>query len=233
MKAKKSILICWIGFADLKASKNESQDGMGPIGQAVRELDFDEIVLISDLSETDTKKYIKWLKTHTETKIKIFTAALSGPTHFGEIYKTATDVILRTLKRHGGNVKLTYHLSPGTPAMAAVWIIIAKTRFPATLIESSLKKGVKIAFGTDAGVFNHGENGEEFGYMVEAGMPAMEAIQSATITNANILGMKDKIGQLEVGFLADIVATDEDPTQNINTMENVSFVMKEGKIYKN
>jgi len=92
-------------------------------------------------------------------------------------------------------------------------------------------KGVLIAFGTDAGVFDHGQNGKEFGYMVEAGMPAIETIQSATITNAEVLEL-DNLGQIAVGFLADIVATDEDPTQNINTMENVVFVMKEGKVYK-
>lgn len=94
------------------------------------------------------------------------------------------------------------------------------------------KKGVKIAFGTDAGVFDHGKNGKEFGYMVEAGMPAIETIQSATITPAKILKMDDKIGTIEVGKLADIIAVDEDPTQNIHTMENVTFVMKEGVIYK-
>jgi imidazolonepropionase-like amidohydrolase len=94
------------------------------------------------------------------------------------------------------------------------------------------KKGVGIAFGTDAGVYAHGENGKEFGFMVEAGMPAMETIQSATVTNAMILGMEDQLGQLKAGFLADIIAVDEDPTQNINTMENVTFVMKDGKIYK-
>ena len=93
-------------------------------------------------------------------------------------------------------------------------------------------KGVGIAFGTDAGVFKHGENGKEFGYMVEAGMPAMEAIQSATTTNAKILNMENQLGQLAEGFMADIVAVDEDPTKNIKTLENVSFVMKEGKVYK-
>ena len=83
------------------------------------------------------------------------------------------------------------------------------------------KKGVKIAFGTDAGVFYHGENGKEFGYMVEAGMPAMETIQSATMTPAKILNMEAEIGQIQTGFFADIIATNEDPTQNIKTMENV------------
>ncbi|HEY5917245.1 MAG TPA: amidohydrolase family protein [Chryseolinea sp.] len=94
------------------------------------------------------------------------------------------------------------------------------------------KRGVKIAFGTDAGVFYHGDNGKEFTYMVEAGMPAIEAIKAATVTNAGILGMSDKIGAIAPGLMADIVATDEDPLKNIKTLEKVSFVMKEGVIYK-
>ena len=94
------------------------------------------------------------------------------------------------------------------------------------------KRGVGIAFGTDAGVFKHGENAREFVYMTEAGMPAIEAIQSATITAAKILKMEDEIGQIAEGFYADIIAVDEDPTENIETLKEVKFVMKEGKIYK-
>lgn len=94
------------------------------------------------------------------------------------------------------------------------------------------KKGVKIAFGTDAGVFYHGDNGKEFTYMVEAGMPAMEAIKSATAVPASILGISDRIGTIAPGMVADIVATDENPLKNIKTMEGVSFVMKEGVVYK-
>lgn len=94
------------------------------------------------------------------------------------------------------------------------------------------KKGVKIAFGTDAGVFPHGINAQEFGYMVAAGMPPMEAIQSATVTPALLLGISDQYGSIEPGKWADIIAVDEDPTQNIKTLENVVFVMKDGKIYK-
>jgi imidazolonepropionase-like amidohydrolase len=94
------------------------------------------------------------------------------------------------------------------------------------------KRGVKIAFGTDAGVFPHGENAKEFGYMVEVGMPPMDAIKSATSTNAAILGMADQIGTLESGKVADIIATDENPLDNIRTLENVTFVMKDGVVYK-
>ena len=97
----------------------------------------------------------------------------------------------------------------------------------------SYKRGVKIAFGTDAGVFPHGENAREFGYMVEGGMPAIEALLAAMQVNANILGMGDKIGSIEKGKMADIVAVNENPTTNIKTMEKVTFVMKDGVVYKN
>jgi imidazolonepropionase-like amidohydrolase len=94
------------------------------------------------------------------------------------------------------------------------------------------KKGVPIAFGTDAGVFEHGQNAREFIYMTEAGMPIMKAIQCATITNALLLDMDKKIGVLEAGYLADIIATNEDPTADVKTVTDVIFVMKEGVVYK-
>lgn len=95
------------------------------------------------------------------------------------------------------------------------------------------KRGVKIAFGTDAGVYPHGDNAKELGYMVEAGMPSIEALLSAMSSNANILGMGDKVGSIEAGKLADIVAVDENPVANIKAMEKVTFVMKDGVVYKN
>lgn len=95
------------------------------------------------------------------------------------------------------------------------------------------KRGVKMAFGTDAGVFPHGENAREFGYMVEGGMPAIDALLCAMQVNADILGMGDKLGSIEAGKLADIVAVNEDPTKNIRAMEKVTFVMKDGVVYKN
>ena len=98
--------------------------------------------------------------------------------------------------------------------------------------ERAYKHGVKIAFGTDAGVFPHGLNGREFRYMTEVGMPAMEAIKSATTVAATVLGMQNQIGTIEVGKMADIIATDNNPLEDISTMESVSFVMKDGKIYK-
>ncbi|EKE83399.1 metal-dependent hydrolase family protein [Idiomarina xiamenensis] len=93
------------------------------------------------------------------------------------------------------------------------------------------KAGVKIAFGTDSGVYDHGENYREFFYMVEAGMPAAEAIVAATRSAADLLG-QDKLGQIKPGFYADIIAVDGNPLDDIQVMKSVNFVMKDGNIYK-
>ncbi|MCB1645097.1 MAG: amidohydrolase family protein [Pseudomonadales bacterium] len=95
------------------------------------------------------------------------------------------------------------------------------------------RSGVKIAFGTDTGVSAHGDNWKEFVYMVEAGMPAMEAIQSATVGGAELLGVSDKLGSLEAGKLADIVAVNGNPVEDISMMGQMKFVMKDGVIYRN
>lgn len=94
------------------------------------------------------------------------------------------------------------------------------------------KAGVKIAFGTDSGVSPHGDNAREFVHMVEAGMPAMAAIQSATRVAAELLQITDELGTLEAGKTADIIAVAGNPLQSIEVMSDVVFVMKEGKIYK-
>ena len=115
-------------------------------------------------------------------------------------------------------------------------IVAAKARVIGAQIKftfaKAYKAGVKIAFGTDAGVYKHGQNWREFGYMIEAGMPAMEAIKAATISAAELLGMKDQLGSIEVGKLADIVAVDGDPLTDPKVFGKIIFVMKDGVIYK-
>ena len=102
------------------------------------------------------------------------------------------------------------------------------------LIQSSFgkayKAGVKIAFGTDTGVSAHGDNAQEFALMVEAGMPAMEAIKAATVNAADLLGESDSLGSISVSKHADIIAVDGDPINDIRELENVTFVMKGGKV---
>lgn len=94
------------------------------------------------------------------------------------------------------------------------------------------KEGVLIVFGTDSGVSPHGDNWKEFGYMVEAGMPAIEALTSAMMPGATLLDRADQLGSIEAGKLADIIAVPGDPTEDISLMSQVSFVMKDGQVYK-
>ncbi len=94
------------------------------------------------------------------------------------------------------------------------------------------KAGVRVAFGTDAGVFRHGQNAREFGYMTEAGMPALEAIRAATLNAAELLGETADLGAIEAGKLADVVAFDGNPLQDISALMRPKFVMKAGVPYR-
>ena len=92
--------------------------------------------------------------------------------------------------------------------------------------------GVKIAYGTDTGVSAHGNNATEFKHMVEAGMPPMKAIQSATVEAAKLLGEYEQLGSLAEGKVADIIAVNGNPVEDITILEEVDFVMKSGRVYK-
>ncbi len=131
--------------------------------------------------------------------------------------------------------------------MATEWVLAKLDSYPAVLqakgkaagaartemFRNAVKLGVKIALGTDAAVYPHGMNAKEFKLMVDLGMPPIEALRAATSADADLLGISAKVGTLEKGKLADIVAMPGDATQDITATERVSFVMKEGKIVKN
>jgi imidazolonepropionase-like amidohydrolase len=101
------------------------------------------------------------------------------------------------------------------------------------MFRNAVKMGIKISFGTDAAVFPHGQNAKEFKLMADLGMPPIDTLKSATVTDAELLGISQKLGTLEKGKLADVIAMPGDPTQDITATERVSFVMKEGKIIRN
>ena len=97
----------------------------------------------------------------------------------------------------------------------------------------AVKAGVKIAYGTDAGVFPHGWNAKDFSYMIKAGISPMKAIQSATVNAADLLDIKKKTGSITIGKFADIIAVVKDPLSDITSLEQIQFVMKDGVVYKN
>jgi len=115
--------------------------------------------------------------------------------------------------------------------------ILNKARSLKEKREESFKKavhaGIQIVYGTDAGIFPHGENAKDFAYMVKAGMTPMQAIQSATIHAADMLEWRDKTGSITAGKWADIIAVEKNPMDDISALEHVKFVMKEGVVYKN
>ena len=96
----------------------------------------------------------------------------------------------------------------------------------------ALRAGVKLVFGTDAGVCPHGINARQFAFMVKYGMTPLQAIQSATVRAADLLGKSDRLGSLRSGKYADIIAVSGNPLEDVRVLENVKFVMKEGKVYK-
>ena len=141
----KRLLVSWLGRTDLRAPRESEEVGLGPIAQAAEAANYDEILLLADYPRDVVAAYLKWLRARAECRIEAEYPKLTGPTEFGEIYEAAVDILQRLVRQHGEGLRLTFHLSPGTPAMAAVWIILAKTRFPAELIESSREFGVRTA----------------------------------------------------------------------------------------
>ena len=134
---------CWIGRTDLRAAAGERATGLGPIGQAVEARQFSETHLLCDYDEKAGRDYVCWLKERTTARVVLHLVKLTSPVDFGEIYKNAVEAVGALVSERGKDTQLAFHTSPGTPAMAAVWILIAKTRHPAELIESSVEAGVK------------------------------------------------------------------------------------------
>jgi imidazolonepropionase-like amidohydrolase len=108
----------------------------------------------------------------------------------------------------------------------------AATAARSDMFRNAVKMGLRISFGTDAAVYPHGQNAKEFKLMVDLGMKPIDALKSATANDAELLGISQKVGTLEKGKLADVIAVPGDPTMDITATERVSFVMKEGKVIR-
>ena len=139
-----SVLVSWFGATDLRAANGEASAGLGPVAQAVERRKFDQIVLITNYPKGDTALFVEWLKQRTATPVEVRTEKLRSPTHYGDIYRAVTSTLEWLVPKAGPKARLTFHLSPGTPAMAAVWILLAP-RYGAELIQSSKEAGVEAA----------------------------------------------------------------------------------------
>lgn len=137
----KKILIAWIGKTDLRAPTESAVIGLGPIAQALLWQPFDMLELLCDAQGEELNAYLAWLQSLTPTPVSLRPVQIAGPTSYGDIYLAALQTV-KNIRAEQPTAELTYHLSPGTPAMAAVWVLLAKTFHPATLIQSSREHGV-------------------------------------------------------------------------------------------
>ena len=146
-------LVCWLGFTDLCAAgirppRGKDTPGVGPIGQALDKREFDEVVLLSDYAKKEGTAYVQWAQQRTSAKVRLRQVELDDPTHFATIYKLA-DAALSEVRvaaqKNRQALELTLHLSPGTPVMTAVWVILGKAKYPAELIQTSKQRGLQTA----------------------------------------------------------------------------------------
>jgi DNA-binding NtrC family response regulator len=142
-------LVCWIGNTDLRAAEGQLGDDLGPIGFALKNRPQDHVLLLSNYSKAQTDGFVRWARKLTDARVEAERVTLEDPTEFGAVYRLADAALTGLKKRLSGgapdDLELTLHLSPGTPAMAAIWIILGKTRHPAELIQTSRERGLKTA----------------------------------------------------------------------------------------
>jgi imidazolonepropionase-like amidohydrolase len=151
------------------------------------------------------------------------------------------DAAIAAMKQHGTYLVPTLYLEDffleNAPKMGVSPAVYKKGQEVMAVAKKNVThayaSGVKPALGTDAAVYPHGLNAHEFAAMVQVGLTPLQAIQSATVNDADLLGWSDKVGVLEPGHFADIIAVDGDPLQDVTTLERVKFVMKGGVVYKN
>lgn len=177
-----STLVAWLGNTDLRAAAGGHEEGPGPILSAVRSDQYTSIYLLSNHDVDQGERFVAWLRHEFAGKITKQQVALSSPTAFAEIYVAAKQALELVSKEHPGHPPVV-HLSPGTSAMAAVWILLVKTRYPARLIESSREQGVRdvsIPFELAAEFAPHGQTKEDAALMrlVEAAPPESAEISA-------------------------------------------------------
>jgi len=208
-----------------------AKDGMGP------QFTIEEVKAVVDAA--NDYGFVTAAHAHGKEGMK---RAVLGGIHTIEHGTFMDDEVIELMREHG-----TYYV----PTISAGKFVYDKAMkdpffFPAIIRPKAIaigpqiqetfakayKGGVKIAFGTDTGVSPHGDNAKEFEYMVEAGMPAIETILSATRTASEALRIDDKLGSIREGKFADIIAVDKNPLEDITQLQHVQFVMKDGKVYK-
>ena len=207
--------------------------GRGGFGSQWMQDELDAVV------ET-AREYQMGVAAHAHTPVGILRSARAGVDSI-EHGTFMDDAALKAMKKYGtayvptmSAMKWMSNKAADESSMPAEVRAKAENMGPQidATVARAYKKGLWIVFGTDAGVFPHGINAREFEYMVNAGIPPLEALLSATIESAKLLKIDESLGSIEAGKFADLVAVKGNPLEDIRLMQDVSFVMKDGVIYK-
>lgn len=195
-----------------------------------QQMSFEEMKAVAD----EARRHGVKVAAHAHGTAGIIAASNAGIDSI-EHGSIITDEAAKVLKKNGTYLDSTLYLAQTINWDALPPQLAAKGREVMPLADESFKRalkyGIKMALGTDAAVYPHGQNAGELVRHVELGQSPIDAIRSATINNADLFGLKDR-GRIAPGLLADIIAVDGDPLADIKTLQNVGFVMKKGEIYK-
>ena len=207
-KAKQSILVSWIGRNDLDATGNDDIEGqeLGPLANTLRAHTFCTIELLYNYPEERVKPYLAWLRDQIATPINAHSISLTSPVNFGEIYEQANQHLARLVAE---GCQLSILLSPGTPAMQAVWILLGKTRYPCQFYQSSLEQGVQqidIPFELSAEYIPVAKtlDSSKISLLAEASAPVNAAFNSIVTRNPRMQTLKNQaqvLAQREVPVL--------------------------------
>jgi transcriptional regulator with PAS, ATPase and Fis domain len=193
-KAKSRTLVCWIGGNDLSAIDSTDAEGqaLGPIAATLKAQAFDAIELLYNYPEDQVKPYLAWLNKQVATPIHAQAISLSSPINFGEIYVAANQHLARLVAEGS---QLSILLSPGTPAMQAVWILLGKTRYPSQFYQSSREQGVQqvdIPFELSAEYVPAAKNlgSSKISQLAEASAPINAAFDNIITRNPHMQTLK-------------------------------------------
>ncbi|HDM8237077.1 sigma-54 interaction domain-containing protein [Vibrio campbellii] len=191
---QKRVLVSWIGETDLKSTGSDSVkgDALGPVAATLQSESFDSAELIYNYPEERVLPYLSWLETQTQIPINAQSVDLSSPVNFGEIYVEANRHLA---KLSFGQEQVSILLSPGTPAMQAVWILLGKTRYPCHFFQSSIQEGVKkveIPFELSAEYVPAAKKlvSQKIGLLAEADTPIDAAFDNIITRNPQMLRLK-------------------------------------------
>ncbi len=227
----------------IKATRYQIKHGAKAIkiGATAGVLSFEGPVGAQQLTMTEMKAIVEEanrhglkVAAHSHGKDGMLAAVQAG-VHSIEHASMIDDDVIAAMKEHGTYLVPTSYIPYGINWDALPPLMVKKGRAVSAVSEANLthaiKAGVKVAFGTDAGVFPHGDNAKEFSILTKMGMTELEAIQSATLAACDLLGVEDR-GILKKDYRADIIGVSLNPLSDISTLEDVKFVMKAGEVFK-